>query len=30
VFAGLQATLIPAGEPIAGTVTHLRYRVQKP
>src|SRR5689334_21615433 len=25
LFAGQQATLVPAGEPVAGTVTHLRY-----
>ena len=29
LFAGERAELIPAGKPIAGTVTHLRYRVRK-
>lgn len=29
LFAGERAELIPVGEPVAGTVTHLRYGVQK-
>jgi len=28
--AGERAELIPEGEPVAGGVTHLRYRVAKP
>ena len=30
LFAGERAELIPEGEPVAGAVTHLRYRVPKP
>jgi dihydrofolate reductase len=30
LFAGEQAVLVPAGNPVAGAVTHLRYRVRKP
>jgi len=30
LFAGERAELIQEGEPVAGTVTHLRYRVAKP
>jgi dihydrofolate reductase len=30
LFAGERAELIPEGKPVAGTVTHLRYRVAKP
>lgn len=30
LFAGQQAELIPVGKPIAGSVTHLRYRVRRP
>ena len=30
LFAGERAELIPAGKPVAGAVTHLRYRVRKP
>lgn len=30
LFAGEQAELIPVGEPVAGSVTHLRYQVPKP
>ena len=30
LFAGERAELIPEGEPVAGAVTHLRYRVHKP
>jgi dihydrofolate reductase len=30
LFAGEQAELIPEGKPVAGSVTHLRYRVPKP
>ena len=30
LFAGEQAELIPLGKPVAGTVTHLRYRVREP
>jgi dihydrofolate reductase len=30
LFAGERAELIPQGKPVAGTVTHLRYRVPKP
>jgi dihydrofolate reductase len=30
LFAGERAELIPQGKPIAGAVTHLRYRVRKP
>ena len=30
LFAGERAELIPDGKPVAGTVTHLRYRVLKP
>ena len=30
LFAGQRAGLIPDGKPIAGSVTHLRYRVAKP
>lgn len=30
LFAGEQAELIPEGKPVAGAVTHLRYRVAKP
>lgn len=29
LFAGERAELIPVGEPVAGAVTHLRYRVQR-
>ena len=29
LFAGDQAELIPEGKPVAGAVTHLRYRVSK-
>ncbi|MGW0737301.1 dihydrofolate reductase family protein [Streptomyces sp. NPDC002851] len=29
LFAGERAELIPEGEPIAGSVTHLRYRIPK-
>lgn len=28
LFAGEQGELIPEGEPIAGAVTHLRYRIR--
>lgn len=28
LFAGEQAGLVPEGKPVAGTVTHLRYRVR--
>ncbi|WP_461059858.1 dihydrofolate reductase family protein [Streptomyces pseudoechinosporeus] len=30
LFAGERAELIPQREPIAGSVTHLRYRVPNP
>lgn len=30
LFAGERAELIPDGKPIAGSATHLRYRVAKP
>jgi dihydrofolate reductase len=30
LFAGGRAELIPEGKPVAGAVTHLRYRVAKP
>jgi dihydrofolate reductase len=30
LFAGERAELIPEGKPVAGAVTHLRYRVSKP
>src|SRR5580693_6302418 len=30
LFAGERAELIPEGKPVAGAVTHLRYRVPKP
>ena len=30
LFAGERAELIPEGKPVAGTVTHLRYRIAKP
>lgn len=30
LFAGERAELIPEGKPVAGGVTHLRYRVAKP
>jgi hypothetical protein len=30
LFAGERAELVPLGKPVAGTVTHLRYRVAKP
>jgi dihydrofolate reductase len=30
LFDGEQAELIPEGKPVAGAVTHLRYRVPKP
>jgi dihydrofolate reductase len=30
LFAGERAELIPDGTPVAGAVTHLRYRVSKP
>jgi hypothetical protein len=30
LFAGERGELIPEGKPIAGAVTHLRYRVAKP
>ncbi len=30
LFAGELAELIPVGKPVAGAVTHLRYRVPKP
>lgn len=30
LFDGEQADLIPDGKPVAGAVTHLRYRVSKP
>lgn len=30
LFAGERAELIPEGKPVAGAVTHLRYRVAKP
>src|SRR5215207_259188 len=30
LFDGQQAELIPEGKPVAGAVTHLRYRVPKP
>jgi dihydrofolate reductase len=30
LFAGEPAELIPEGKPVAGAVTHLRYRVAKP
>jgi dihydrofolate reductase len=30
LFAGERGELIPEGKPVAGTVTHLRYRVAKP
>ena len=30
LFAGERGELIPAGQPVAGAVTHLRYRVAKP
>lgn len=29
LFAGNRAELIPVGKPVAGAVTHLRYRVRK-
>lgn len=29
LFAGERAELIPEGRPVAGAVTHLRYRVPK-
>jgi dihydrofolate reductase len=30
LFAGERAELIPEGKPVAGSVTHLRYRVSEP
>ena len=30
LFAGERAELSPEGKPVAGAVTHLRYRVAKP
>jgi riboflavin biosynthesis pyrimidine reductase len=30
LFAGERGELIPEGKPVAGAVTHLRYRVAKP
>jgi dihydrofolate reductase len=30
LFAGERAELIPAGKPVTGAVTHLRYRVARP
>ena len=30
LFAGEQGELIPDGKPVAGAVTHLRYRVPRP
>ena len=30
LFAGERAELVPDGKPVAGVVTHLRYRVPKP
>jgi dihydrofolate reductase len=30
LFAGERAELVPEGKPVAGAVTHLRYRVLKP
>jgi riboflavin biosynthesis pyrimidine reductase len=30
LFAGERGELIQEGEPVAGAVTHLRYRVAKP
>ncbi|GAA3929259.1 dihydrofolate reductase family protein [Actinomadura viridis] len=30
LFAGERAELVPVGKPVAGAVTHLRYRVSKP
>jgi dihydrofolate reductase len=30
LFAGERAELVPVGKPVAGTVTHLRYRVSRP
>jgi hypothetical protein len=30
LFAGERAELIPAGKPVTGAVTHLRYRVAGP
>jgi dihydrofolate reductase len=30
LFAGERAELVPEGKPVAGSVTHLRYRVSKP
>ena len=30
LFAGERAELVPDGRPVAGVVTHLRYRVPKP
>ncbi|MBC9730074.1 dihydrofolate reductase family protein [Streptomyces sp. TRM68367] len=30
LFAGEQADLIPEGEAVTGSVTHLRYRIRKP
>jgi hypothetical protein len=30
LFAEEQAELIPEGKPVAGAVTHLRYRVANP
>ena len=30
LFAGERAELVPEGKPVAGAVTHLRYRVSKP
>jgi hypothetical protein len=30
LFAGERAELTPAGKPVTGAVTHLRYRVTKP
>jgi dihydrofolate reductase len=30
LFAGERGELIPDGKPVAGAVTHLRYRVAKP
>ncbi len=30
LLAGERAGLIPDGKPIAGSVTHLRYRAAKP
>jgi dihydrofolate reductase len=30
LFAGERAKLVPAGKPVTGSVTHLRYRVARP